>query len=84
MEIYKSLMALKKTEAGVDGSLIIQALNDEVLLIRRDLSDTTKKSLMAIFNFGAQYASLSFINATNFPKAIDVNVSRLISFHDIG
>lgn len=84
LEVYKSLMHLKKNEAAVEGSLLIEALNDDVLMIRRNLNDTTKESLIAIFNFGAHYVHLSFINESQYPKVINVNVSRLNSFHDIG
>lgn len=84
LEIYKSLMHLKKSEAAVEGSLLIEALSDDVLMIRRNLNDTTKESLISIFNFGSRYVHLGFINESQYLKTMNVNVSRLNSFHDIG
>lgn len=84
LEVYKSLMHLKKSEAAVEGSFLIEALNDEVLMISRNLNDTTKESLISIFNFGSHYIHLSFINESQYPKAMNIKVSRLNSFHDIG
>lgn len=80
-EIYKHLMKLKKTEAAVNGSLKISALNDDILLILRDLDDEKKESLITIFNFGNQFTSLNFIDETALPENIKIKISRLNSFH---
>lgn len=84
IEVYKKLMGLKKTEAGIDGKLFIQALTDDVLLIKRELTDKKKASLISIFNFGSLYTHLGFINQTENPEKIKIQLKRLNSFHDVG
>lgn len=83
-EVFKKLMALRKSEAATNGSLIIEALNDEVLLIRRHLDDSKKESLISILNFGSQYTNLNFINQSTYPATLSISLSRLNSFHDVG
>lgn len=84
VDIYKKLMKIRKSEAGVDGALVIQALNDQILVIKRELADKSKKSLVAIFNFGSLYTHLGFINETSQPTKVNIQISRLNSFHKIG
>lgn len=84
VDIYKKLMKIRKTEAGADGTLIIQALNDQILVIRRELDDKSKESLVAIFNFGSDYTHLGFINETEHPTKVNIQISRVNSFHGIG
>jgi alpha-glucosidase len=81
VEIYKQLMKLKKTEAGVNGTLVIQALTDDVLLIKRELTDKKKESLLSIFNFGSQYIHLNFVNSSVLSEKLKVQLNRLNSFH---
>lgn len=84
IEVYKKLMKLKITEAGVEGKLLIQALTDDVLLIKRELADKSKESLISIFNFGSLYTHLAFINKTENIESIKIQLKRPNSFHDVG
>lgn len=83
-EVYKALMALKKSEAGTNGNLLINALSDDILMIRRDLNDTAKQSLISILNFGSHYLNLNFINEADFPTKVHIKLSRGNSFHRDG
>lgn len=85
LDIFKVLMTLRKTDAGVNGTLTIKALTDDILLIKRSLEDTKKESLLAIFNFGSREASLKSINESEFPKEVNkIVLSTLNSFHTAG
>lgn len=81
VDIYKKLMAIRKTEAGANGTLVIQALSDKILVIRRELDDKAKKSLFSIFNFGATYTNLNFINEAEHPSDVNIQISRSNSFY---
>lgn len=83
-DLYKKLMAIKKSEAAINGTLSIKALNADVLVIRRELSGKAKKNLITIFNFGGQFVNLKFINETENVDQITFKVSRLNSFHKAG
>lgn len=86
LQIFKKLMTLRKGEAGVNGTLVIKALTDEVLLIKRTLTGQKKESLFALFNFGSHIANLASINDSDFtaPKEVMIELSRLNSLHKTG
>lgn len=79
--IYKALKKVKMSDAGVNGTLVIQALSDNILLIRREFKDLKKKSLIPIFNFGQHYEHLNFTTDSDIFGNINIELSRLNSFH---
>lgn len=84
LEIFKHLMRLRKTEAGVSGVLTIESLSNDVLMIQRVLSDKKKESIVAFFNFGNSSASLKAINETHYPNEVKIELTRLNSLYKTG
>jgi hypothetical protein len=67
----------------VSGALKVQALSDDILVIKRDLNDAHKENLIVILNFGNQYTNLAATSESNSALKVDVQLSRLNSYHEV-
>jgi len=83
-EIYKQLMALKKSDVGTNGTMSIEALNDDVFLIKRQLNNTVGDGFLAIFNLSPQFYSFELLNKRHLPIEMKVALKRSNSLHQIG
>lgn len=85
LENFKTLMRLKKTEAGITGMLKLFAINENILMIKRELDDSSKESIIAFLNFGQFYSHTRMYDLRDHDIGyVNIKVSKINSIHRVG